>query len=145
MEIIFIIILILVISISIWEYVAGKVLDIIFTGDLIFNRVNPVLKGESGVKVSQWIRVLDLIINHWGESIIVPGQGAVGDKKVAVAMRQYILDMTVAALDPGKENQLKENYKEWMKLPNMSSPELTIEYIKMSELKKLIKPFITFV
>jgi len=110
--------------------------NVLFTGDLIFNRVNPVLKEESGARVSQWIHVLDIILSRWGESKIVPGHGQVGDKEMVVTMRQYFIDMTTAAMDPSKENQLKDAYKDWMKLPGMSSPEKTIEYIKMYDVKK---------
>jgi glyoxylase-like metal-dependent hydrolase (beta-lactamase superfamily II) len=110
--------------------------NVLFTGDLIFNRVNPVLKEESGAKVSQWIHVLDTILSRWGKSKIVPGHGQAGDKEMVVSMRQYFIDMTSAAMDPSKENQLAEKYKDWMKLPGMSSPEKTIEYIKMYDVKK---------
>jgi glyoxylase-like metal-dependent hydrolase (beta-lactamase superfamily II) len=110
--------------------------NVLFTGDLIFNRVNPVLKEESGARVSQWIHVLDIILSRWGYSKIVPGHGQAGDKEMVLSMRQYFIDMTSAAIDPGKENQLAEKYKEWMKLPGMSSPEKTIEYIKLHDVKK---------
>jgi glyoxylase-like metal-dependent hydrolase (beta-lactamase superfamily II) len=92
---------------------------VLFTGDLVFNRINPVLKDESGAKVSQWIHVLDLILSRWGDSKVVPGHGTVGDSDIVVSMRQYFLDMTTAAIDPGKESQMKAMYKDWMKLPNM--------------------------
>jgi glyoxylase-like metal-dependent hydrolase (beta-lactamase superfamily II) len=110
--------------------------NVLFTGDLIFNRVNPVLMEESGTKVSQWIHALDLILIRWGDSKIIPGHGKVGDKEMVVSMRQYFIDMTAAAMNPSRENQLKDAYKDWMKLPNMSSPEKTIEYIKMYDMKK---------
>jgi len=110
--------------------------NVLFTGDLIFNRVNPVLKEESGAKVSQWIHALDIILSRWGDSKIVPGHGQVGDREMVVSIRQYFIDMTAAATDPSKENQLKDKYKDWMKLPNMASPEKTIEYIKMYDVKK---------
>ena len=109
---------------------------VLFTGDLVFNRINPVLKDESGAKVSQWIHVLDTILSRWGDSKVVPGHGTVGDSDIVVSMRQYFLDMTTAAIDPGKESQMKAMYKDWMKLPNMSSPGKTIEYIRMHEMKK---------
>jgi glyoxylase-like metal-dependent hydrolase (beta-lactamase superfamily II) len=110
--------------------------NVLFTGDLIFNRVNPVLKEESGAKVSRWIHVLDTILSCWSGSKIVPGHGQVGDKEMVISMRQYFIDMTAAASDQSKENQLKDAYKDWMKLPGMSSPEKTIEYIKMNDMKK---------
>jgi len=110
--------------------------NILFTGDLIFNRVNPVLKVESDARVSQWIHVLDTILSRWGGSEIVPGHGQAGNKEMVLSMRQYFIDMTTAAMDPGKENQLTEKYKDWTKFPGMSSPEKTIEYIKMYDVKK---------
>jgi glyoxylase-like metal-dependent hydrolase (beta-lactamase superfamily II) len=100
---------------------------ILFTGDLVFNRINPVLKKESGANVTRWIGLLDTIINRWGDSKIVPGHGQIGDKEIVVAMRQYFIDMTAAKID---------KYKDWMTMPNMASPEKTIEYIKSSEEKK---------
>jgi len=110
--------------------------NVLFTGDLIFNRVNPVLKEESGAKVSRWINVLDLILNRWKDSKIVPGHGKVGDKEMVVSMRQYFVDMTTAAMDPSKENKITDAYKDWMQLPGMSSPEKTIEYIKKYDVRK---------
>jgi glyoxylase-like metal-dependent hydrolase (beta-lactamase superfamily II) len=110
--------------------------NILFTGDLIFNRVNPVLKEESGARVSQWIHVLDIILSRWGDSKIVPGHGKMGDKEMIVSLRQYFIDMTSAAADSSRENQLKEKYADWMKLPSMSSPEKTIEYVKKYDVKK---------
>jgi len=110
--------------------------NVLFTGDLIFNRVNPVLKEESGAKVSRWINVLDLILNRWKDSKIVPGHGKVGDKEMVASMRQYFVDMTTAAMDPSKENKITDTYKDWMQLPGMSSPEKTIEYIKKYDVRK---------
>jgi glyoxylase-like metal-dependent hydrolase (beta-lactamase superfamily II) len=110
--------------------------SLLFTGDLVFNRANPVLMAESGAKVSSWIRVLDVILGRWGESRIVPGHGGVGDKTMVASERQYFVDMTTAANDPSKESQLKETYKDWMSIPFATSPGRTIEYIKLSEMKK---------
>ena len=110
--------------------------NVLFTGDLIFNKINPVLKEESGARVSQWIHVLDTILSRWGNCKIVPGHGIIGDKEMVVSMRRYFIDMTAAAEDPRKENQLENKYSDWMKLPGMSSPEKTIEYIKLHDVKK---------
>jgi len=100
---------------------------ILFTGDLVFNRINPVLKKESGANVTRWIGLLDTIINRWGGSKIVPGHGQIGDKEKVVAIRQYFIDMTAAKID---------KYKDWMTMPSMASPEKTVEYIRSSAEKK---------
>ena len=104
---------------------------ILFTGDLVFNRINPVLKKESGANVSRWIAVLDTILSRWGDSKIVPGHGQVDNKDAVIAVRQYFKDMTAAVTDPSKVDK----YKNWMTMPGMASPEKTIEYIKSTEKK----------
>jgi cyclase len=109
---------------------------VLFTGDLIFNNVNPVLKEASGADVSQWIHVLELLMNRWGDSKIVPGHGPVGDKEMIVTMHQYFIDMTTAATDSSKEYRLIDKYSGWMTLPGMTSPQKTIEYIRMTDRKK---------
>ncbi|MFZ1976984.1 MAG: MBL fold metallo-hydrolase [Bacteroidota bacterium] len=108
---------------------------ILFTGDLVFNQINPVLKKESGANVSQWIKVLDLILSRWPDSKFIPGHGQAGHKEIVESMRQYFIDMTTAAADSSKENLFKDKYKGWTNLPSMASPEKTIEYIKSSEVK----------
>jgi glyoxylase-like metal-dependent hydrolase (beta-lactamase superfamily II) len=110
--------------------------NVLFTGDLIFNKVNPVLKEESGASVSQWIQVLDMILSRWGDSKIVPGHGQAGNKSMVISLHQYFIDMTDAGIDSSKENQLKEKYKDWMTYTGMVSPEKTIEYIKRHNAKK---------
>ena len=104
---------------------------ILFTGDLVFNRINPVLKKESGANVSLWIDKLDTILSRWGNSKIVPGHGPAGNKEMVIAVRQYFIDMTAAVTDPGKVDK----YKDWMTMPGMASPEKTIEFIKSTEKK----------
>jgi glyoxylase-like metal-dependent hydrolase (beta-lactamase superfamily II) len=110
--------------------------NIFFTGDLIFHQLNPVVMKESGTSITKWIAALDIIIARWSASSFVPGHGKTGGIKMAAAMRQYFVDMTTAAADPAKETVLKEKYNGWMSIPTMSSPELTIDYIRMNELKK---------
>jgi glyoxylase-like metal-dependent hydrolase (beta-lactamase superfamily II) len=110
--------------------------NVLFTGDLIFNKINPVLKEESGARVSQWIHVLDTILRRWGESKIIPGHGQVGNKEMVISLRKYFVDMTEAAIDSNKENELKDKYKDWSTFPGMASPDKTIEYIKRHAAKK---------
>ena len=110
--------------------------NVLFTGDLIFNKINPVLKEESGARVSQWIHVLDTILSRWGDSKIIPGHGQAGNKEMVISLRQYFIDMTEAATDSNKENQLKDKYKDWTTFPGMTSPDKTIEYIKLHDARK---------
>ncbi len=104
--------------------------NVLFTGDLVFNGVNPVLKKESGASVEGWIRSLNEILKTWGTSTIVPGHGPVGDKEIVLNMWQYFWDMKKAVSDTTREATLKAKYKDWYTMPNMASPDITIKYIK---------------
>jgi glyoxylase-like metal-dependent hydrolase (beta-lactamase superfamily II) len=109
---------------------------VLFAGDLIFNRINPVLRSESGANISGWIKALERILARWNDANIVPGHGPMGDREMVISMLRYFRDMTAAAADAKQEARVKEQYKGWMELPNMTSPEKTIEYIRANEFPK---------
>ena len=104
--------------------------NILFSGDLVFNHVNPVLKKESGADVDKWIDKLNIILNRWNIKTLVPGHGKLGGKELAMSLKQYFEDMKSAALNPEQEKELNTKYAEWSKMPFMASPDKTIKYIK---------------
>jgi len=104
--------------------------NILMTGDLVFNHLNPVLKREGGADVEKWISVLQVILSRWGNATIVPGHGPMGDEEIVASLKQYFEDMKTAALDSKKADDLKSKYKSWAAVPFMSSPEKTIQFIK---------------
>ena len=103
---------------------------VLFAGDLIFHNVNPFLKRESGANVDKWIGALDQMLKIPDIGMVVPGHGLTGDKAMITSMRNYFLDMKIAAADPSKEKKMKEKYKDWTQLPMMTSPGATIDYIR---------------
>ncbi len=103
---------------------------VLFAGDLIFHNVNPFLKRESGANVDKWIGALDQMLKLPDIGMVVPGHGLSGDKAMITSMRNYFLDMKIAAADPSKEKEMKEKYKDWTQLPMMTSPGATIDYIR---------------
>ena len=104
--------------------------NLLFTGDLIFYEVNPVLKKESGADVDKWISVLNLLTTRWGDARIVPGHGKMGGKELMNSLKQYFEDMKIAAAEPSKENEMKAKYDQWTKISSLASPSMTIEYLK---------------
>jgi Zn-dependent hydrolases, including glyoxylases len=108
-------------------YLKGR--KLLFSGDLIFEKMNPVLKKESGADIDKWIKVLDNILAR-DIKTIVPGHGKIGGKEIAVSLKQYFEDMKIAASDPAKEAELKAKYSAWFNMPFMASPDKTIQYIK---------------
>jgi cyclase len=106
---------------------------VMFTGDLVFNRINPVLKKESGANAESWSLALNAILLGWEIGTVVPGHGAVGTKDIIIRMREYLDDMQDAVTNPEKADKLKSKYKSWVVIPDMTSPEKTIEYIRESK------------
>jgi len=102
----------------------------LFSGDLVFNHVNPVLKKESGADVDKWVDKLNIILHRWDIKTLVPGHGKLGGKELAMDLKQYFEDMKSAASNPAQEKELKTKYAEWTKMPFMASPDKTIKYIK---------------
>jgi glyoxylase-like metal-dependent hydrolase (beta-lactamase superfamily II) len=106
---------------------------VLFTGDLIFHNVNPVLMQKSGTDVDLWINVLSRIIARFPSATYVPGHGVIGTKSMAESLKQYFLDMKAAASDSSLEKSLVEKYRDWQELPMMASPGKTIDYIRNTE------------
>lgn len=103
---------------------------LLFSGDLIFYNVNPVLKKQSGADVDKWIGVLDKLLNKWDIKTIIPGHGISGGKELVISIKSYFEDMKIAASNPDKEKEIIAKYKNWRTMPKMASPEITIGYIK---------------
>ena len=105
---------------------------VFFSGDLVFDKVNPVLKRESGADVDKWVGVLNKILNSFDIKTLVPGHGKVGNKNIAMNLKNYFEDMKIACADASKIADMKEKYADWKSFPNMASVDITIEYIKSS-------------
>jgi cyclase len=103
---------------------------VLFTGDLVFHKVNPFLSAESGADVARWMAALDRITAMPGVDTLVPGHGDPGGKEMAASLKTYFTDMTIAAKDPSKESKTIAKYKEWMAVPMAMTPEKTIGFIR---------------
>ena len=103
---------------------------IVFTGDLVFNHINPFLMKDSRANVDNWIAVLDKILEMPDVTLFVPGHGNPGDRSIVESMKTYFEDMKTAANDPSKEKTMIEKYKDWTAMPMMTSPGKTIDYIR---------------
>jgi len=103
---------------------------LLFSGDLIFYNINPVLKRGSGANVDKWIGVLDQLLYKWEINTIIPGHGKSGSKELVISMKTYFEDMKIAAANPDKQKEIIAKYKKWRTMPKMASPEYTINYIK---------------
>ena len=103
---------------------------VLFTGDLVFHKVNPFLAANAGADVPLWMAALDRIIAMPGVDTLVPGHGNPGGMEMAVLLKTYFTDMTLAARDPSKEKEVIAKYKDWFAVPMAMTPEKTISYIR---------------
>lgn len=66
---------------------------IVFTGDIVFHKVHPVLGQGSS---SAWIAACDRILS-WDVDVVVPGHGPVTDKSGVRALRDYFMYLRAEA------------------------------------------------
>jgi glyoxylase-like metal-dependent hydrolase (beta-lactamase superfamily II) len=104
--------------------------ELLFTGDLVFNRVNPAIIKDGGSDIDKWMKVLDRIPRRWDLKTVIPGHGSPGGPEMISNLKRYFSDMQIAASHPEKRTELTSRYKSWRKMPLMSSPGKTIEYFQ---------------
>jgi glyoxylase-like metal-dependent hydrolase (beta-lactamase superfamily II) len=105
---------------------------VLFTGDLIFNQINPSIIPKDGSNIKNWKILLTQLYSSFDAGIVVPGHGIQGGKELIMAQLIYFNDMEEAAYHPDKAKELIKKYDGWMKIPMGSSPEKTIDFIRKS-------------
>lgn len=103
--------------------------NILVTGDIVFNKINPALIYDDGSDINKWLKVLEILPAIRPFEVVIPGHGELGGPEIVEEMRQYFYDMKEAAKNAETKKQIKEKYKDWMKMPLMSSPGATISFI----------------
>lgn len=102
----------------------------LFTGDLVFNRINPALIRTNGTGINQWKDILTALPQRFDIITVIPGHGDAGGVELITSLKQYFEDMQAAVAHPEKADALKEKYADWKKMPMMSSPGRTMEFIR---------------
>ena len=106
---------------------------ILFAGDLILNKLSPVLMAENHSDVDGYLADFDMLQKRFDIITIVPGHGAEGGIEVLNTFRQYLQDMKTAANDDSQKAAMLAKYDSWLTLPFMMSPAKTVSYIKESK------------
>ncbi len=103
---------------------------LLFSGDLVFNKINPALIRPNGTDIDKWKAMLNLLPTRLDIKTVIPGHGKAGGPEMIAALSQYFSDMQAAASTRGKVRETKARYNDWMKMPLMSSPQKTIDFIR---------------
>jgi cyclase len=109
--------------------------QILFTGDLVLNKVNPPLFKDAGGFVDGWLQVLHSLKGNYQPLTVIPGHGKPGGPELIEELIQYFNDMKSAAKEPTMRTEMIDKYDNWFKIPLMTSPSKTIDYILEEEKK----------
>lgn len=101
----------------------------LFAGDLILNKIHPVLNPVTGCVTLNYPIVYDRISQRFDIQTIVPGHGATTGAELLQTLKQYFSDMEALAKDDSRQD-LKAKYADWTVLPFFASTDNTIKHIK---------------
>ncbi len=107
-----------------------KTRKLLVSGDLVFNQINPALIREDGTDIDKWILALEVLPAKWEIHTIIPGHGNPGGIDLLHDLRAYFKDFKEATLSEIKVEEMNAKYESWMKMPLMSSPARTLDYIR---------------
>ncbi len=102
----------------------------LFGGDVILNKQAPALIKKNNPDPEGYMEAFDMLESKYDIRTVVPGHGDIGGREVIDNFRQYFKDMTAAAYDETKEDEMKKKYKDWRQIPIFMSPGGTINYIR---------------
>lgn len=87
-------------------------LNLIHTGDLLFNRVWPYVDRAGGASIEGWINALKHILNIAdGRTVIVPGHGDVTNRDAVQTQIDFFLKIRELAEKAVKDGQSKEDFQ----------------------------------
>lgn len=104
--------------------------EVLFAGDLIFNKIHPFLNKKSGTDSKLWINALTTMETDYTVKKVVPGHGDITDKSGITEMKNYFKNIRLALNDDDKLKDLEKQYKNYFKIPGLTSFRKTVAYIK---------------
>ena len=102
----------------------------LMTGDLVFNHLHPAVFLKDGSNVSSWIDILDTLITAYEVSNVLPGHGALSDKKALFEMKDYFVTIRNAVGDPEKLAAAKEKFKAYHGIPMLTGFDKVVAFIE---------------
>ncbi len=102
----------------------------LMTGDLVFNHMHPAMLVQGGSSVRSWIATLDTLINGYEVDLVLPGHGALSDKKALLEMKDYFITISYAVGDPAKLSAAKEKFNDYHGIPMLTGFDKVVSFIE---------------
>ena len=93
----------------------------LFTGDLVFANMHPVMDVKTGCNPEHWLSILHMLHDNYAINTVIPGHGEMGNEDILKNFTHYMEDMKAAAADESKVADTKAKYDNYMSLPFISS------------------------
>lgn len=106
------------------------------TGDIVFNKLHPVLPPGGSCSVISWINVLNDLEKRYNIKTLVPGHGALSDKKALNDMKEYFVSIGDSSGDPDRQKELKARYKDYFSMPVIMNFDSTLKFIENEKRRK---------
>ena len=101
----------------------------LMTGDLVFNHMHPAMFVQGGSNVRSWIAALDTLINGYEVDRVLPGYGALSDKKALLEMKDYFITISDAVGDQAKLSAAKEKFNDYRGIPMLTGFDKAVSFI----------------
>jgi len=111
-------------------FVYMKKRKLLVSGDVILNKVYPVLIKEMGADTRMYISKINDFIEHHQINNVVPGHGNYGDIKVIYNFTEYLYSLPLGANNKSIKEELRLKYSDWHEVPGYSSFDKNIEFVK---------------
>lgn len=110
--------------------------QVLVSGDLIFHNFHPVLYSRNGTQVGAMIKVLEMLPEKYRIKTVIPGHGTVGDVSIITGMRDYFVQIKDAIDSADKLEKLNKKYASYISIPNMTSFDNTVNFVKNEQKTK---------
>jgi glyoxylase-like metal-dependent hydrolase (beta-lactamase superfamily II) len=102
----------------------------LITGDLALNGLAPPQYTRSKCNTQLWIAALEDLMKRCDIATVIPGHGALSDKKTLSRMKDYFISIRNAIGDREKLTSIKKEFSDFKPFLNFASFDKSVEFMK---------------
>lgn len=106
---------------------------ILIGGDIVLNKVIPVLNPKSGSRALGYRPALESLVQRMDIQTVLPGHGSIGGKDIIVENINYFKEMERVSEPNISEIERKktfEQYKDWVDIPFFANNSITLKFLQ---------------